>query len=308
MRAFERFAYWQDAVCDSYVLLGCDTQRPRAFHGAIMGRRLPGISVSRVSGAQQIVRRRPQDIRRASDDDFLLSLQLETPGVISQGNRTAELNPGDMVLYDSSRQYQIDLGDGFDQLVLQIPRDALLARVPNAEDLTGLRISGSEGVGALARGSLNAFAAHVLSSGDQSNLMRDTLIDLVGLAVSANGAAPLSLSNAGQVTLLRAQQLIKTHARDAQFTRHSLAELMGVSVRRLNELFAAKDQTISNAIRDQRLEAAAADLRAPQMRGVSVTQIALRNGFASSSHFSSSFSQRFKCSPRAYRAANSGKD
>lgn len=302
----DRFAYWQDAVCDSYVLLGCETADPSRFAGAISGRRVGDLSVSNVGGAQQIVRRRAQDIRRANDDDFLLSLQLRTKGQLSQGHREAELNPGDMVLYDSAREYAINLRDGFEQIVFQIPRALLLARVPEAEDLTGLRIPGDADNSRLARDSLQSFAGHVLSAPPQSDLMRELLVDLVGFALSGIHTDVMPKKAPPGATLLRARKLIEAHFRDPEFTRNSLSGLMGISVRRLNELFASDGDSISGAIRDQRLRTASCELRAPEWQHLSVTDIALRNGFSSSSHFSHSFSQLFHQSPRAFRQSETG--
>jgi len=52
---------WQDAVCDSYVYLGCDSSDKRNFQGSIEMERHSVLSISQVSGKAHRVRRRYRD-------------------------------------------------------------------------------------------------------------------------------------------------------------------------------------------------------------------------------------------------------
>ena len=45
----EAFAYWADAVCQSYVPLGCETDDPKAFSGGITLQRMSNMACSHVS-------------------------------------------------------------------------------------------------------------------------------------------------------------------------------------------------------------------------------------------------------------------
>ncbi|MEL7154575.1 MAG: hypothetical protein AAFN51_12440, partial [Pseudomonadota bacterium] len=65
----DRFAYWREAVCDSYVPLECSSEMPERFHGSIKLHRLSKISASYVGGGQQHVRRRKRDIALQLDAD-----------------------------------------------------------------------------------------------------------------------------------------------------------------------------------------------------------------------------------------------
>lgn len=83
VRQDDRFAFWREAICDSYVLLDCDSELPKEFNGEILLNRLPNLAASFVSGSQQVVKRRKRDIGRSDDESFLLSMQLEQGGMIS---------------------------------------------------------------------------------------------------------------------------------------------------------------------------------------------------------------------------------
>lgn len=137
----ERVEYWREAVCNTYVLLDCETTTPERFSGSIALTRREKLSTSYVSGSNQIVTRRQYDIARSDEETFLVSMQLSETGFVEQDGRVALLKQWDLALYSSVKQYQLRLPNGFSQLVVQVPRDVLLAQLPNADRLTGITVS-----------------------------------------------------------------------------------------------------------------------------------------------------------------------
>ena len=113
----DRFAYWKESVCDSYVKLGCDAENRTHFRGLIDIARHSVLSISRVAGLSHTVDRRKRDIRSASDAYFLLSLQTAESSQVTQFGKTALLRPGDMALYSSTDPYSLKLSDDFSQMV-----------------------------------------------------------------------------------------------------------------------------------------------------------------------------------------------
>lgn len=61
--------------------------------------------------------------------------------------------------------------------------------------------------------------------------------------------------------------------------------------------------TAARYILERRLQACAADLSSPQHRLRTITEIAVRHGFGSSSHFSRAFRARFGMTPQQWRRA-----
>jgi hypothetical protein len=81
----QRIAFWTDLVCDTYVQLECDAPAgERAIDGEIVADRLATLELSRVTATAQTVRRTPARISRASEDYFLVSIQTQGQGVVSQ--------------------------------------------------------------------------------------------------------------------------------------------------------------------------------------------------------------------------------
>ena len=104
----QRVAFWTDLVCDTYVQLECDAYAGAAsIDGEIVSDRLATLSLSTVTATAQQVRRTKARIADASEDYFLVSIQTQGRGVVSQDGRDALLGPGDFALYDSTRPYTL---------------------------------------------------------------------------------------------------------------------------------------------------------------------------------------------------------
>ncbi|MDR9393786.1 MAG: GlxA family transcriptional regulator [Roseovarius sp.] len=98
--------------------------------------------------------------------------------------------------------------------------------------------------------------------------------------------------------ILYAVEMMESHVADP-VTLEDLAQVAGVSPRQLNRLFRDKlGRATMRYYRDLRLEKAQGLLRNAPM---SLTEIALATGFASSSHFSRAYSARYGEPPSAYR-------
>ena len=117
----------------------------------------------------------------------------------------------------------------------------------------------------------------------------------------AAGPQRLSLSERYGTTnsaVLAALQMLEGRV-DQPLPREAVAGAVGLSLRQLERLFAAHlGQSMSEAAMAIRLDAAAHRLRATD---ISITDIALDCGFASTAHFSRRFRARFGLPPSALR-------
>jgi AraC-like DNA-binding protein len=301
----ERFAYWREAVCATYVQLGCEAVERRDFHGSITLERLPQLAVSFVSGTSHDVIRRKQDISRATEEFFLLSLQLRKKAYLSQRNRHAELSPGDFALYSSTDLYKLTLTDNFEQLVLQMPKKQLLARIPNADLLTGRRVSGNSEIGKLVGQSILGFARAGNNNRIIQSFIQDTLFDLVATGLSSIDEGGCELSLPEQHMSLRARTYIQSNLMDPELDRNAVARATGISVRRLNEIFMKEGYSISGFIRKTRLERVASNLKDPRFQRQSISELAMKWGFNNFQHFSKIFREAYGMPPSEFRSADS---
>lgn len=298
----DRFSYWREAVCDAYVQLGCEAAQQHGFQGEIQLERLPNISISIVSGTAHEVHRRIRDIARSNDEFFLLSLQTRNNSLVTQGDRIAELQPGDCALYGSTDPYVLTLSDHFQQLVVQVPKQQLLSRLPNADLLTGRRISGASEIGNLVGKSLMGFCRTLgRGGGAVQSFGQDVIVDLIATGLATLEDANCELSLPEQHIVLRARSFIQANLGNLELDRNAVAAATGLSVRRLNEIFAKQGSSISGCIRETRLERAARDLSDPSCSWLSISEIAGKWGFGNFQHFSKVFRERFGTSPSVHR-------
>ncbi|MEM7068627.1 MAG: helix-turn-helix domain-containing protein [Pseudomonadota bacterium] len=302
VKPHERFAFWREAVCDTYVQLGCESDATNHFSGQILINHLPTVSTSFVAGSRQTVTRRRRDIRNSNEECFLISLQLEADGVIAQCGREALIRPGDFALYSSVDQYQLRLPDNFRQLVIQIPRDDLLRKLPSADLLTGIRIPGES----IFDGLIGDNVTRMINAIEHSNdvvrqCTQDIITDLfvAGLASLENAKYELSLPE--QQILLRANALIHSNLKNPELDRNMLAAAMGMSVRRLNEIYHSNGSSISSAIREMRLSQIAKELKDARFYRLSITELAYKWGFTNPQNLIRNFKQHYGVTPSEYR-------
>ena len=316
----KREAAWREAVCETFVRLECKPDKHAPLHGRLASGTLGGFHIARVTASPQHVER---TAARAAQDDqayVLMSVQLRGRTLVRQGASQAMLTPGCIAFYDTARPYTLSLPGDFDQVVVQLPRQAIQDSVPRGLNHMAERL-----------GAANPFAQAILALAPQLLRMVDSASaamagrtaaaaqELISLALdsldsnaSADSAAvgtPLSgsmdshglPSPAADALVWRTRDLIGRQLDDTALTPRLLAAQVRVSLRRLQEVFQAQGTTLSDCIWDMRLEYARSLLAAPS-RVDSVSTVAYRAGFTDAAHFSRRFKQPYSISPSGYRA------
>ena len=311
--AARRAPTWRDAVCSTFVRLECSPDRHAPLHGRIEAQVWGDLHVSRVVSSPQFVERTAARAATADEAYVLLSVQLRGRTIVRQGAAQAELTPGSMAFYDTTRPYTLTLPDDFDQIVLHLPHEAIERLVPSGLDRMAHRI----GPGNPFAQALVAVAPQLLhlSGRTRPGLAERTAAaarELMALALEsltqpAAAAAPLATATGDVARSLvwRARDIISRRLTDPRLAPAGVAGEVGVSLRRLQEAFQQQGCTIVDCIWDMRLELAHSMLASAA--DVSVAALARRAGFMDAAHFSRRFRARFGLSPRAYRVmARSG--
>jgi AraC-like DNA-binding protein len=102
--------------------------------------------------------------------------------------------------------------------------------------------------------------------------------------------------------ILRIDSFVRAHLADPALRPAEVAADAQISVRHLHRLFARSGITVSDWIRERRLQACRQDLSNPRLYDQSITDIAFSWGFSDSAHFSRSFKKMFGVSPRQFRS------
>lgn len=134
----------------------------------------------------------------------------------------------------------------------------------------------------------------------------DDLMDVLALAFdSAHGEEPMSDQSVQKARLRSVKAWLEDHLCEPDLTLESVAKNNSVSLRYLHALFRLEGTSISNWIWNRRLERSYDMLLNCDHDARSLTEIAYRVGFNSSSHFSTTFRRRFGVRPSDVRRTSS---
>ena len=263
---------------------------------------------SAVRSEGQIVKRTRTRIRRAREEVMLISLQVSGIGVIAQDGREARLEPGDFACYDSTRPYTLRFNSEFEQLVLHMPRDAMVRRIGRTEAWTARRVEAASPVGALVLPFVRRTAAVVSDVAPATaSRLSETCLSLVTAALGERLGDGIAGQSSGRTALtFRAKAVIESNLHDHDLNTEKIAALLFISPRYLQDLFHAEETTVSDWIWKRRLEKSRRDLADPLRAHDSIAQIALACGFTDFGHFSRRFKDAFGVPPREYRATLRG--
>lgn len=300
----KRFQFWQDAVCDTFVELDCQARAETPFFGEITTADCDGLHFSTVRADSQIVRRTRTRIHRAREEVMLISLQVRGAGIVAQDGREARLKPGDFACYDSTRPYTLNFDELFEQLVLHMPREAMMRRIGRTELWTARRIEAASPVGSLVLPFVQRTASIVSDVAPATaSRLSETCLSLVTAALGERlGEIGVGGTSARTALIFRAKAVIESNLHDHALNTEKVADLVGISPRYLQDLFHAEGTTVSDWIWKRRLEKSRRDLADPLRASDSIAQIALACGFADFGHFSRRYKEAFGASPREDRA------
>jgi AraC-like DNA-binding protein len=303
--AGRRFAYWREAVCDTFVQLECERLSDRPFAGEIETTGTRTANFSRVRSRDHRATRTQQRIRQAREETVLVSLYLDGAGVIRQDGREARLSPGNFALYDSTRPYTLNLPGDFEQIVLHMPRAALMRALGRTEPYTAIAVDGGTGTGALALSCLRQVAGIVpVADAETAERLSGVATALVAAALGERlGNAPAAPSWPRAALLYRAKAAIEEGLGDPALGTPVLARRLAISPRYLQDIFQEDGISVAAWIWRQRLERCRADLANPRHAGRSISEIAFAAGFADTAHFSRRFKAAYGLAPRDFRRA-----
>lgn len=297
----QRYSYWRDAVCSTFVPLDvqCDSRLP--FHSELSVRSTAGFDLIAVRGSAQQVRRSSRMIDADGSECLIVMAQHQGEGVaLQQGGSPVRLYPGSLALLDSRRPYTLEFPGGFEQTVLKLPWAQLARHAGPALARRTPALPQQSRLGALAHHAIGALASE--PNPVNALTLGGVVIELLVLALGEAGDAatdPPARMQALRVAWARAHIASSLH--DPALSPAGVARAQGVSLRLLQRLFARQGQQLAECIAEQRLQRCRAALQDPSRAGHSITEIALDWGFNDPGHFAKVFRRRFGCSPSQAR-------
>jgi AraC family transcriptional regulator, positive regulator of tynA and feaB len=224
--------------------------------------------------------------------------QLNGAMTYEDAERTFSINPGELFMTRSSSDYFLKTTAGYEALVLTFNARAYpawLNLVKRSENELVIRPS----------------SAAVASAAGMLALMRQPYADssservVHSLFALATGSVAQRLSDppSEQIapSLFRAHWLIREHIADLSYTPAKLAFDLGLSLRSLYNRFADHGTTPAAFIRSIRSEQAKREIEGDPTGRITLTTVALRNGFPDSSSLSHAIKERYGVTPSELR-------
>jgi AraC-like DNA-binding protein len=307
VRPSERFDYWAELSPRVFMPVGVElpagAQRrdDRSFSGLVMGHDVGPLRVCRIVADASEILRTPQNIRSSDPETLDVALQVRGTTTIEQDGRLARLRPGDLCGYQSSRPFLIRPDGPVEFVLLTLAREALGSREQAICTLTARRMAGDTGLASLI-GPFLVRLADGLDAGrvrPEHAAVPDGVLDLVqGLFAEHMGSEDLA---SGGVLLAGIKAYIDEHLGSPDLGPEEIARANHISTRYLHRLFEGEGLSVSEWIRDQRVERCRRDLRDPLLQHESILSIATRWGLPNSAHFSRVYRGAFGRSPREER-------
>jgi AraC family transcriptional regulator, positive regulator of tynA and feaB len=307
VRPRERFDYWHDVVCRNlvdleYQLIG-EGQFDATFHATPMS----ALQLCRIKASPHSAARSGAGISRTGSESVVFNFVLSGSLIAEQDGRVARLKVGDGALCDADRPYRLHRDEPFEIACIRIPRRSLASRVGHIHRLSAYNFSERGELAPMVFAYLSRLVDRAPNLGGSAGIKvsQNFAELLIAMVAEFAEAASLPLTEYRGLALMRVKDAVERNLGRTDLAPATIAAELKLSPRYINQLLEAEGTSLSRYIWGRRLDRAAEQLRDAGLRGRSVSQIAMENGFNDLSHFSKAFRGRFAQAPRDYRNAPS---
>jgi AraC-like DNA-binding protein len=284
----ERLARWEAHNEHALVGLTASTYADEGLLATSVNADLGTVAVAGIRGNQHAIERTPALVRGQPKDAVFLSVLLAGEAFLYHPGGCTTIRAGEALVYETRRPYLFGFPTPMAQVMLDVPREVFVQRCRPAGAPSPMVLDHGDGRSPAA----SALAAAVRRTLHDGAGDADLLLDLLARAIGPGGS--------GSAHLAAAREHIRRNLRDRDLSVDSVAAAVGISPRHLRRLFAAEGTTVAAHLRDLRLEAAEAELRAPST--ARIADVAARWAFSSQAHFTHAFKERFGMTPSHVRA------
>lgn len=296
----DRLDFWRSTVCDQFVTLDVRPGAGPAVRGSVTAAAVGEIQLRTIQAGPHRFDRTPGQVRGADEDYYQIALARHGSTLVAQDGREAVIEPGDFVLYDSSRPFTFVTAGDFAYSVCLFPKRLIPLSEVELREATAVRIDGRRGVGAMIPPFLAAL--HRIDDDDLVPAAREAMHRTIGDLYTTVIRSEVGAAAPDGVHLSRARAHIREHVADRDLDPASVAAACSISVSYLHKLFSATGTTVTAHIREERLQGCWHDLTRPELAGLTVAAIGARWGLPDPAHLSRAFRARFGLSPSAHRS------
>jgi AraC-like DNA-binding protein len=295
----ERFAYWREAVCRTYLPLEPENLSAQTFDGHIEGAAGSTLHISRVRSAPAAVIRTRRGIAQFQDGSFYANLQLRGQAIVEQFGRRSVARPGDIVLVDTNEPFSIRFEEVCDLVCATLPDTGLRRHLQRLGGVPA-NVVANTGAGRLASAYLDALREIPIDFEQIDDLAGHQLTALLTRALSVQTGRTIAPSRR-EDALRRVLDFIHDELDNPLLSAKLVCRELALSRSTLFDILGEAGIAFAAYIRNARLERSAAQIRNPRFACVTIGEIARRAGFASQETFTRAFRRRFGIAPGAMR-------
>lgn len=263
-----------------------------------------GAAAARAEGAGLVFKRKAKPSAVSDDTRLLLLFTAAGTSEIAEGKTKLLVTPGSFVPILTDEDLRITIPAGSQMFLLSLP----LAAVPDSDEIPRRQIpkTGIQGSGwasdAFIRILESFFRAAFLYGDEDFARAASALPAFLPPVIQALPMRRAKHPSAALGTLRNTVLGIMTRRRaEKGLSLEEIASDAGVTTRYITEAFRDAGTTAMNELVRIRVEAAAADLRDPELSRLPLRTISDRNGFATQQHFSRAFRLRFGVTPNHWK-------
>src|SRR5258707_14169650 len=300
LAAKKQIQYWSDALTDLCGQFDVDPLEASSFEGRINYTTVSKLKLCQIGGSQHRLAHTASRAKLGSHPFVKILFQTYGISHFEQGGRRIEVMPGDCLAYDVSCPHTIVSPTLTRHEVVIVPKELLLERGFRLAKMSACKLSARNGTGRIAYNFVHAaFDEATKLSPNNAIGVADALIDLLLLPLREPDAM---FDRVGaEAMYIRSQFFIRDHRRDPDLSIDQISAALSCTKRYLHMLFSDRGTTISDYIRQARLQNCRQELET--QAGKTITDVAFSWGFSSSSHFSRVFRKYFGVVPSAIHKA-----
>lgn len=294
----ERLDFWRESVMRRLSPVG-SAPDGGSFRGRL--NRVEGEDAEMLDVASDAwtAKRDKERCRRDGYDDISFNLQVAGRAIQRNGAEERSLRPGDLSLVDIAQPVEMMRArHRVVSLIVSRDRFQLPVRFP-------LRLRGAHGLASLLRSHLRLTADLAPSLPAQQRVLAMRIATDLAFAVletEANGGFDTDRFGLGLYE--GARRMIERECADPEFGPLRLAALLSCSRASLYRAFSAKGKSVAAVIWNARIEQAQRALACPGHAGLTIGEIAFRNGFVDHPTFNRMFKRRYGMTPQEARRSH----
>jgi acetamidase/formamidase/AraC-like DNA-binding protein len=292
----DRLEAWRD-VLSAVGLAPSAGSAVHTGHATASRRTAEGIVLARLAAGSQAV----SPLSQAADDMPIVLLPVEDGVTLRTGAGHQIISTGHLILLPRKGDWSVAFPRDMRAVVLSVTSEAFHGRKVGKPVFDEVRVLAPGGFTEVFSRTLESAARNIETLSDTEwTAVAQSLADLLPTFIRA--PATDAGGTATQAAILhRLCQVVERKLDDPDLTPARVAEAEGISERYLQKLFEGSGSSFTHYLRERRLQRTSAELSNPAEAHHSISEIAYRNGFNDSAHFSRAFRHRFGLSPREFR-------